>query len=83
MRSVVDRNVVMRRIPLFHVTTLKAGIQLCGFVVFLSSKDSRGKATAILSTGDCPQTVDNVKALIVCHLFSVAGKPIVSRLKAA
>ena len=34
MRSVVDRNVVMRRIPVFHVATLRARIQLRGSVVF-------------------------------------------------
>jgi hypothetical protein len=83
MRSVVDRNVVMRRIPVLRVATLRERIQLCGSAVSLSSKDSTGKATAIMSTGDFPRTMDNVKALIACHLFSVAGKPVVSRVKAA
>ena len=40
------------------------------------------RATGILSTGDFPQTVDKLKALAACHLFSVAGKPVVSRAKA-
>jgi hypothetical protein len=83
MRSVFERNVVMRRVPVFHAATPRARIQLHGSVVSLSSKDSRGKATAILSTGDFPQTVDNVKALTACHLFSVAGKPVLSREKAS
>ena len=83
MQSVVDRNVVMRRIPVFHVATLSARIKLRGSAVSMSSKDSRGKLTTILSTEDFPQTVDNVKALIACHLLSVAGKPVVSRVKAA
>jgi hypothetical protein len=73
----------MRRIPVFHVATLRARIQLRGSAVSLPLKDSRGKATAILSMGDFPQTVDNVKSRIACHLFFVAGKPLASSVKAA
>jgi hypothetical protein len=51
MRSVSDRNFIMRRTPVFHVTTLRARIQMRSSVVSLSSKDSRGKATAISVDG--------------------------------
>ena len=45
------------------------------------------KATVILSPGDFKQTVDRVKALTVCHVFSVASRAVAvdfaARLKGA
>lgn len=49
---------------------------LLSLSVALSSSDGIGKATVILSNGDFTQTVDRVKALIACHVFFVAGKPV-------
>jgi hypothetical protein len=51
-------------------------MQLRGSAVSRSSSDKRGKATVILSTGDFTQAVDRVKALIPCHVFSVARRPV-------
>jgi hypothetical protein len=46
--------------------------------VSLSSGDKRGKAKAVLSTGDFGRKVDRVKAITVYHVFPVASRPVVS-----
>jgi len=51
-------------------------VVLLSLLVSVSSSDGTGKATVILSNGDFTQTVDRVKALIACHVFFVAGKPV-------
>jgi len=58
---------------------LKAHIQPSGSTVFRQSLSvclrakKKEKATVILSPRDFKQTVDRVKALTVCHVFSVAS----------
>jgi len=44
--------------------------------ISLSSSNTRVQAIVIPSTGDFRQAVDLVKALIACHVFSVAGRPV-------
>lgn len=65
------------RVTLDTLVRLKAHIQPSGSTVFRQSVCLRAKkkekATIILSPGDFKQTVDRVKALSVCHEFSVAS----------
>jgi hypothetical protein len=57
------------------VAHLKAQIQLRGSAVSRqSSSNKRAKATVIQSTGDFPQRVVRVKALIACHVLSVVRR---------
>jgi hypothetical protein len=62
------------------VARLKAHIPLSGCPVFRQSVCLRAKkkekTTLILSPGDFKQTVDRVEALTVCHVFSVASRPV-------
>jgi hypothetical protein len=81
----------MLRIAMEIVAHLKAHKTTARFCripsVSPSSSDKRGKATAILSKGDFTQTVDSVKALIACHVFSAFGRTVagdsVARMKGA
>ena len=71
----------MLQVAMETVARLKAHIHttawFCCLPSFsLSSNDNRGKATVILSTGDFTRTVDLVKDLTACHVFSVAGRPV-------
>jgi hypothetical protein len=62
------------------VAPLKDHIQLPGSAVFRQSvcltAKKRENAAVILSPGDFKQTVDHVKSLIGCHVFSVASRPV-------
>jgi hypothetical protein len=46
------------------------------FLPYVCSSDKRGKATVILQTGEFTKTIDLVKALTVCHVFSAADRPV-------
>jgi hypothetical protein len=68
----------MLRVAMETVARLNVHIRLRGYAIPVSLLvfDKTAKATVILSTGDFTQTVDRVKAVIACHVFSVAGRPV-------
>jgi hypothetical protein len=55
------------------VDALEAHLQLRGVAV---SCPCPCLPATILSTGEFAQRVDRMKALVVCHVFSVAGRPV-------
>jgi len=81
----------MLRVTMETLVRLNAHIQPFGSAfrqsVCLSQTEKEEKATVILSPGDFKQTVDRVKALTVCHVFSVASRALAvdfaARLKGA
>ena len=68
---------ILRRVAMQTVECLAARVQRRGSAVCrTSSSDKRGKATAILSTGDFKKTVDRVTADYEAHThYAIAKLP--------